>query len=249
MPLDTNIDTTYEDDATDPSVQKHQQDHDTVHTYVNVHDGDFNAAHGSDHDARDHSTALSTAAASDLSDVDLTGIAAGAVLYYDGTNIVNLGIGTADQVLTVNSGATAPEWSNGASPEGFRAHRSTAQTLSAGTWTTVVFDTEDRDDGADYDPATGEWTVPETGWYIVGGSVQFAATSDGDRVATAIYANGIRIARLPLVAQGAAAIAVMSGSMPTHLTAGDVVTLRAFRDSAGDVSAGSDATFFTAISQ
>lgn len=51
--------------------------------------------------------ALSTA---DLSDFDLTGIAAGAVLYWNGSDLIDLGIGTAGQVLTVNAGATAPEW-------------------------------------------------------------------------------------------------------------------------------------------
>ena len=37
--------------------------------------------------------------------------AAGDVMYYNGTNYVRLAAGTAGQVLTVNSGATAPEWS------------------------------------------------------------------------------------------------------------------------------------------
>lgn len=35
---------------------------------------------------------------------------AGDVIYSDGTDLVDLAIGTAGQVLTVNSGATAPEW-------------------------------------------------------------------------------------------------------------------------------------------
>lgn len=46
----------------------------------------------------------------DLDGVNLTGVAAGDVLYYNGTNWVNLGIGAASEVLAVNAGATAPEW-------------------------------------------------------------------------------------------------------------------------------------------
>lgn len=44
---------------------------------------------------------------------DLAGLTLtqGDVLYYDGANLQNLGIGSAGQVLKVNSGATAPEWS------------------------------------------------------------------------------------------------------------------------------------------
>lgn len=39
-------------------------------------------------------------------------LSAGDVLYYNGSSIVNLGIGTAGQALVVNAGATAPEWAN-----------------------------------------------------------------------------------------------------------------------------------------
>ena len=36
--------------------------------------------------------------------------AAGDIMYYNGTNYIRLAKGTAAQILTVNSGATAPEW-------------------------------------------------------------------------------------------------------------------------------------------
>ena len=36
--------------------------------------------------------------------------AAGDVMYYNGTNYIRLATGTVGQVLTINSGATAPEW-------------------------------------------------------------------------------------------------------------------------------------------
>lgn len=35
---------------------------------------------------------------------------AGDTMYYNGTDVVRLGIGTAGQALVVNTGATAPEW-------------------------------------------------------------------------------------------------------------------------------------------
>lgn len=46
----------------------------------------------------------------DLEDVTITSAAAGDILYYNGTNWVNLGIGTDGQVLTVNDAANAPQW-------------------------------------------------------------------------------------------------------------------------------------------
>lgn len=38
---------------------------------LTVHEGDFDADHGADHDARDHSTAVGTASFGDLGDVDM----------------------------------------------------------------------------------------------------------------------------------------------------------------------------------
>lgn len=53
----------------------------------------------------------------DLALDDISGITqnAGDILYTDGTNFTDLAIGTAGQVLTVNSGATAPEWADNTS--------------------------------------------------------------------------------------------------------------------------------------
>lgn len=46
----------------------------------------------------------------DGTDIALGSDAAGDVMYYNGTDWIRLAKGTAGQVLTVNSGATAPEW-------------------------------------------------------------------------------------------------------------------------------------------
>lgn len=46
----------------------------------------------------------------DGTDIALGSDAAGDIMYYDGTNWIRLPKGSADQVLTMNSGATAPEW-------------------------------------------------------------------------------------------------------------------------------------------
>ncbi len=64
------------------------------------------------------STPTATKAAYDLADAAIaksTLTTAGDVIYRNATVPVRLGIGTAGQVLTVNSGATAPEWASAAS--------------------------------------------------------------------------------------------------------------------------------------
>lgn len=146
------------------------------------------------------------------------------------------------------TGLWEPAASSGTS-EGFRAYRSTTQGLSASTTTTIVFDTEVQDQGGDYNPATGEWTVPVAGWYIVGGSVGFASLADGASYTAVLYVNGVATATLSaFVRAGGLGGAILAGSLPLYLTAGQVVTLRAFRSTAGDVEGSAFETFFTAVS-
>lgn len=92
-------------------------------------------------DDADAATARATLDAQQLN-ANLTDIAAitqnaGDVLYSDGTDIVDLAIGSAGQVLSVNSGATAPEW---ASPD---ASRTSTKTISSDA--TIDFAAADLD--------------------------------------------------------------------------------------------------------
>ena len=62
--------------------------------------------------------------------------AAGDVLYYNGTDYVRLGIGTAGQALVTNSGATAPEWGTGGATQILASGTHT----SSGTGVNVIAD-------------------------------------------------------------------------------------------------------------
>jgi len=55
-------------------------------------------------------TAKIAANAVDGTKIALASQAAGDIMYYDGTDWIRLAKGTAGQVLTMNAGATAPEW-------------------------------------------------------------------------------------------------------------------------------------------
>ena len=70
--------------------------------------------------------------------------AAGDVLYYDGTNYVRLGKGTAGQALVMNAGATAPEWGAGSS-----------SSSNSGVVTQRLIVTENNTTGR-----TGTWVKP-----------------------------------------------------------------------------------------
>lgn len=79
-----------------------------------------------------------------LADIAGLSLTAGDVLYYNGTDIVNLGVGTAGEVLTVNAGGTAPEWAaaaSGGTLQYARIRRGTNQTITSSGFQPVTMDT------------------------------------------------------------------------------------------------------------
>lgn len=86
----------------------------------------------------DGALAIRTLAQAIDSELAPTGIAAGSMLYFNGTDLVNLGIGTAGQKLAVNAGATAPEWVAGSATtaEGFEV--SATETTTSTTFTDLA---------------------------------------------------------------------------------------------------------------
>ena len=102
------------------------------------------------------------------------GTTAGDLAYSSATANTNtrLALGTAGQVLKVNSGATAPEW--GSLSTGFvgaRAFVSTAQTANSGTLTYAALTAESYDTSSFHDNVTdnSRFTIPagKAGKYII----------------------------------------------------------------------------------
>lgn len=82
--------------------------------------------------------------------------AAGDLMIHDGTNLVRLPIGTANQRLRVNSGATAPEWENfGPFPKTVNAQTGTAYDLTNGDLAGNVVITCTNADDIDFNVPAG----------------------------------------------------------------------------------------------
>ena len=109
---------------------------------------------------------------------------------------------------------------------GFHAHISVAQTgITAAT--TVVFDTEDYDDGAGYNPSTGIYTVPATlggDWIFSVSVVLSQVTSAGNQTLT-ILVNGAVVAGSihPSTPTGTANSAPSVSCIVGSLVAGDQI--------------------------
>lgn len=114
----------------------------------------------------------------------------GAIAYRSATANVNtaLPIGTAGQVLTVNSGATAPEWATPSAGGGFvgvALVKTSTQSASNGTETAITFTSETYDTNAFHDNSTNtsRITIPsgKNGKYLFTGCYSFAQNASGVR--------------------------------------------------------------------
>jgi len=139
--------------------------------------------------------------------------AAGDLIYATANDTpARLAIGTAGQVLKVNSGATAPEWGTATATSGptFRARRTTAQSINQNTWTKMQLSTEDWDTASNFDPTTNYRFTPTTAGYyqIQAEAVGVAASTTGFNAS--IYKNGASYlgANLTIGADGYAGITI-----------------------------------------
>ncbi|CAB4168169.1 Bacteriophage lambda, Stf, side tail fibre-repeat-2 [uncultured Caudovirales phage] len=166
---------------------------------------------------------------------------AGDTLYRNATVPARLAIGTAGQLLRVNSGATAPEWATvSSSPTyvGCSLSNSASQSISNATQTTVTFDTEQWDTDGIHSTSsnTGRFTVPAG----KGGKWRLSGTLNGDTSGTNwslfIYVNGSYfITGFPQFSQIAngGGTGMFTLSYELNLAAADYIELKAEQASGG----------------
>jgi hypothetical protein len=123
---------------------------------------------------------------------------AGDIIYRNATVPVRLGIGTAGQILQVNSGATAPEWTTPAATgfvgaSAFRTNSNLA--VNSGVATAVTMTSESFDTNAFHDNSTNtsRMTIPsgKAGKYLLVGSISFDTVAVNSEIRW--YKNGAAI--------------------------------------------------------
>jgi len=81
-------------------------------------------------------------------------------------------------------------------------HLSSDQAITAGSWETVTFDTEDIIQNISFSTSTGKFTVTEGGWYKLGAIVRIDGATAGDTLSVEISRNGVQQIRTNTTAEG-----------------------------------------------
>jgi hypothetical protein len=172
-----------------------------------------------------------------------------------GSTPARLGIGTAGQVLQVNSGATAPEWATpagGSTFVGCSLTNTAAQSFANNTETAVIFDSEEFDTDGFHSNVTNNTriTIPsgKGGYYNLVGQITFQANSSGSVRTASFFKNGTQIAQMTLNQQGAAANTIILLNKIVSAVATDYFEIKGEQNSGGalNVRDGGIETFFQA---
>jgi hypothetical protein len=168
---------------------------------------------------------------------------AGDVIYATGSSAVTrLGLGTAGQVLTVNTGATAPEWktpaAGGSTFVGCELRKSANQTVSNATDSIITFEVEtfDTDGFHSTSSNTGRITIPtgKGGKYRFSYTHRWAGNATGFRN-TGIKINGVSGASYSTFLNLTSTRLVYNGSYVLNLAAGDYVEMVGYQTSGGSL--------------
>ena len=190
---------------------------------------------------KDGASAIRTlGSAADTTVKDLNpGTTAGDIDYYtSSTAKARIGIGTAGQILQVNSGATAPEWAvaPASSFVGVSLFNSSATTsIANNTATAALFDSESFDSDAFHSTVTNtsRITIPvgKAGKYAINSAFFFQDNANGARRLD-IYKNGSAYARSQMPPDSVSQIAVTL-NLIMNLAEGDYIESFLFQNSGG----------------
>lgn len=135
-----------------------------------------------------------------------------------------------------------------------KLRQATLQTLTNGTFAAVTFDAEDADNynGHTTGGSNDRYTVPLAGYYLISGSVSFAANVTGPR-AVEVTVNGTALAGSDNNANavtGGNVTRMSARPLVALLAVNDIVRLSAFQGSGGnlDTNVGSGAEFQSQMS-
>jgi hypothetical protein len=167
--------------------------------------------------------------------------AAGDLIYATANDTpARLALGTAGQILTVNSGATAPEWKTPATTGfvGASVYKTSNQAVTTATTTTITWNAESFDTNGFHDNSVNNerMTIPAgyAGKYAITGLISWGSSANGYRVSE-IFKNGSYAGFTWSGAmQGYYAVTVIK---ILDLAVGDYIEIKGYQNSGGNLNA------------
>lgn len=125
-----------------------------------------------------------------------------------------------------------------------QAYRSGSnQSLTAGDFSTVIFNSEDQDAGSDYNTTTGIFTCPEDGLYLVHAGCRFDVDTSGDYLTVDIYQESTVRARRQLAAPSTDPV-ILDCTVIIYCSANDEIRVEARNtDNNDNLTFGRDRTY------
>jgi hypothetical protein len=163
----------------------------------------------------------------------------------------NLSVGTNGQVLTADSTAsTGIKWAAPSGPA-FSAYMSTAQSLTSGTLTKLVFDTKNYDTDTCYSTTNYRFTPTKAGYYQVNATILISGTAT-TRAFTRLFKNGSYFQALWDYLSPTSVTALLSGSTTIYLNGTtDYIEVYGYAtgtsNTAGQASEAQQTTSFNAV--
>lgn len=143
--------------------------------------------------------------------------------------------GAATQVLTMNAGATAPEWAAGGGggyTQGARVYHNANQSITTATFTQLAFNSERYDTDSIHDNVTNNsrLTCQTAGKYLIIGSIYFAAAAGGSRHLAIRLSTGVDIAYMQLAPDASVNVYRATVAAIWDMTVGQYVEVRVYQD-------------------
>jgi len=160
---------------------------------------------------------------------------AGSIPYGSGqSSLSTLTIGSAAQVLTVNAGATAPEWAAASATTPHTAHISLSTSVTgfaSGAYTICPLNTSDFDTATAWDNVNKYYVVPRTGKYFVSFSASIRYTSSSEVTIASLYVDtGGGFSSRAKTTYGRGSGEPSGGSILLNLDAGDKIALYCYHN-------------------
>ena len=127
----------------------------------------------------------------------------------------------------------------------FYAYQSVGTNIPASVFTKVIFGSEQADTSNAYNPTTGEFVVPVTGFYIFSWSVGFTTSSPG--VSYSRLRRGASVVVFGSSAEMNFLGSISAGSFTLFCTIGDIITVETYQGAVANLTTDNNSTTFSGV--